>query len=311
MNRRELPFGPPLLIANPSAGDGREPVLARLITSLRARGVEPDVVATAAPGHAARLARQAALDGRRLIVAIGGDGTVHEVVNGVLEPASGEPVGAGTVVGVVGSGSGSDLMRTFGLDRPPELLADHLLTEHVQPIDVGRAQVRGPDGASRCELFVNVAEAGYGGTVTALANRMPRWVGRRRYEAAIVASVLGFRRVATSVTLDSGTQIGRVCNVLVANGQFFGGGLHVAPRALPSDGRLDVQMWGGRPVDVIRAQPQLRRGRHLERDDVQGWRSRSVTVESARPLVVEADGEVLGTTPATFEVLPRALELKV
>ena len=311
MDVSDLPFGVPLLIANPSAGDGREPVLARLISALRERGVEPDLVATAAPGHAARLAYQAAVEGRRLIVAIGGDGTVHEVVNGVLDPATGAPVGGQTVVGVVGAGSGSDLMRTFGLDRSPELLADHLLTDHVQSIDVGRAQVRGADGTMRTWLFVNVAEAGYGGSVTALANRMPRALGRRRYEAAIVASVLGFRRVATTVTLDGGTQTGQVCNVLVANGQFFGGGLHVAPRALPSDGRFDVQMWGGRPIDVIRAQPQLRRGRHLDRDDVRAWRSRSISIASERPLTVEADGEVLGTTPATFEVLPAALDLKV
>ncbi len=307
----DLPFGVPLLIANPSAGDGREPVLARLISALRERGVDPDVVATTAPGHAARLAHEAATQGRRLIVAIGGDGTVHEVVNGVLDPATGDRVGGQTVVGVVGAGSGSDLMRTFGLDRPPELLADHLLTDHVQPIDVGRAQVRGPDGTMLTRLFVNVAEAGYGGSVTALANRMPRSFGRRRYEAAIVASVLGFRRVATTVTLDGGSHTGQVCNVLIANGQFFGGGLHVAPRALPGDGRFDVQMWGGRPIDVIRAQPQLRRGRHLDREDVRAWRSRSVTVDTARPFTVEADGEVLGTTPATFEVLPSALELKV
>lgn len=311
MDVSDLPFGVPLLIANPSAGDGREPVLARLISALRERGVEPDLVATAAPGHAVRLAYQAAVEGRRLIVAIGGDGTVHEVVNGVLDPATGAPVGGQTVVGVVGAGSGSDLMRTFGLDRSPELLADHLLTDHVQSIDVGRAQVRGADGTMRTWLFVNVAEAGYGGSVTALANRMPRALGRRRYEAAIVASVLGFRRVATTVTLDGGTQTGQVCNVLVANGQFFGGGLHVAPRALPSDGRFDVQMWGGRPIDVIRAQPQLRRGRHLDRDDVRAWRSRSISIASERPLTVEADGEVLGTTPATFEVLPAALDLKV
>ncbi|MFW5933506.1 MAG: diacylglycerol/lipid kinase family protein [Actinomycetota bacterium] len=311
MDARDLPFGTPLVIANPTAGDGRVPVVTRLLVALRERGVEPDLVVTAAAGHAGRLAQEAALDGRGLVVAVGGDGTVNEVVNGLFDPDTGSAVGAGPVLGVVGAGSGSDLMRTFGLDRSPEVLADHLITANLERIDLGRAEVVGPDGATRRRLFVNVAEAGYGGTVTALANRMPRFVGRRRYEAAIVASVLGFRRVEATITVDGGTEQASICNALIANGQFFGSGLHVAPRALPADGRFDVQAWGGRPIDVIRAQPQLRRGRHLERDDVQQWRSRAVTLEARRPLVVEADGEVLGTTPARFEVLPGALTLKV
>lgn len=306
----QLPLGIPLLIANPSAGDGRDQVLGRLIRALRERGVEPDVVVTAAAGHAGWLASQAATEGRRLIVAVGGDGTVHEVVNGVIDPATGQAVGGRPVIGVVGAGSGSDLLRTFGLDRRPELLADHLLTANIRPIDLGRVQVQGPRGP-RQHLFVNLAEAGYGGRVTQLANRMPRRLGRRRYEAAIVASALRFRRVETTVTVDGGTVVEPLCNVVVANGQFFGGGLQVAPKALPDDGRFDVQSWGGRPFDVVRAQPQLRRGHHLRREDVREWRSTSVRVTAARPLVVEADGEVLGTTPASFEVLPGALDLKV
>ncbi len=306
----QLPLGVPLLIANPSAGDGREQVLGRLIRALRELDVEPDVVVTAAAGHAGRLASEAAAEGRRLIVAVGGDGTVHEVVNGIIDPATGRPVAGDPVIGVVSAGSGSDLLRTFGLDRRPELLADHLVTANVQPIDLGRVQVEGPAGP-RQRVFVNLAEAGYGGRVTQLANRMPRRLGRRRYEAAIVAAVLSFRRVETTVTVDGGTVVEPLCNVIVANGQFFGGGLHVAPKALPDDGRFDVQSWGGTPIDVIRAQPQLRRGHHLRREDVRQWRSTKVSVSAVRPLVVEADGEVLGTTPASFEVLAGALRLKV
>ena len=102
-----------------------------------------------------------------------------------------------------------------------------------------------------------------------------------------------------------------LCNVVVANGQFFGGGLHVAPRSLPDDGRLDLQAWGGSPTDVVRAARLLRDGSHLSRPDVRAWSTASVTVETDRPVRVEADGEPLGRSPVTCTVLPAAVRLKV
>jgi diacylglycerol kinase (ATP) len=309
-----LPFGPPLLIVNPHAGRAAVPLLDRLVTALRALGVDPDVATTRGPGHATAIAREATRAGRQLLVAVGGDGTIHEIVNGAFDAGTGQGIGAATqgpVVGIVGAGSGSDLSRTFGLDRRPELLADHLLGDTVTAIDLMRLTARDADGQPVVRLGVNVAEAGYGGSVVALANRLPRRLGAARYGAGIVGSVASFRRVSTTVTHDGGTTDEPMCNVVIANGQFFGGGLRVAPRALPTDGQLDLQTWGGRPVDVLRAQPQLRRGRHLTRDDVRSWRSTRVAVDASRALTVEADGEVIGTTPLLVEVLPGALRLKV
>jgi diacylglycerol kinase (ATP) len=304
-------FGTPLLIANPGAGRAHSPILDRLVAALRARDVDPDVAVTAGAGDAGRLARDAVESGRRLVVAVGGDGTVHEIVNGIVDAATGTVRGDDPVLGVVGAGSGSDLVRTFGLDRSPETLAGHLVTDAVLPLDLGRVRLRGPDGAPRVRVFANIAEAGYGATVTHLANHLPRRLGRARYAAAIAASAPRFRRVLTRVTVDGGTTEEPLCNVVVANGQFFGGGLMVAPRALPSNGRLNVQSWGGRPIDVVLAQRELRRGRHLARDDVREWQSSTVEVVAAKRLRIEADGEVLGTTPATFDVLPRALRFKL
>jgi len=114
-----------------------------------------------------------------------------------------------------------------------------------------------------------------------------------------------------TVEVDGGTVTEPVCNVLVANGQFFGGGLKVAPRAQPADGRLNVQSWGGSPIDVIRAQPQLRTGAHLARADVREWNSTKVRVEAASSVLVEADGEAIGRAPATFDVLGQILRFKL
>jgi diacylglycerol kinase (ATP) len=306
------PFGPPLLVGNPLAGIGRTPVLARLSAALRARGVEHDQAETEGPGHATALAREAVeRDGRRFVVAVGGDGTVHEVVNGLVDAATGTLRGDDPVLGIVAGGTGCDLTRTFGLDRPPEVVADHLTGDHTVRMDLGRAHLTGPDGQPRTVLFANIAEAGYGGLVTQLANRLPRRLGTARYALAIVGAVARFRLVEARVTTAQGTTAEPLSNVVVANGQFFGGGLHVAPRALPYDGRFNVQVWRGRPLDVLKAGPELRRGTHLARPDVREWQSPTAEVDADRPLLIEADGEVLGTTPARFDLLPGVLRLKI
>jgi diacylglycerol kinase (ATP) len=306
-----LPFGTPLLIANPAAGGGRNPALPRLRAALQAQGVGHDVVMTARAGHATTLAREAVDAGRRYLVAVGGDGTVHEVVNGMVDAAAGTARRDDLVLGVVGAGSGCDLVRTFGLDRSPEVLAAHLASEHALPMDLGRLRLTGPDGRERVVVFANVAEAGFGGAVVQVSARLPHRLGPARYAAGIVAAWGRFRRRPTTITVAGGTTTAPVCNVVIANGQFFGGGLHVAPRALPTDGRFNVQSWGGTVTDVVRATRLLRTGSHLQRDDVREWQSATVTVDAAEPLVVEADGEVLGVTPLTADVLHQVIALKI
>ena len=304
-------LGRTLVIVNPRAGAGSAATVTRLVGALAERDIRPDVVETAAARDATRIAREAAESGIRLIVAVGGDGTVHEVVNGLIDAESGTVRGDDPVLGVVSAGSGCDLVRTFGLDRAPETIARHLAGPGVTRIDVGRIRLTGQDGHPTVRVFANVAEVGFGGAVAASARRLPARLGPRRYTLGIVAAWGRFRRVAMTVRHDGGIHEGALCNVVVANGQFFGGGLKVAPRSLPDDGRFDVQAWGGSPTDVVRAARQLRDGSHLQRADVRAWPSATVSVEAGRRVAVEADGELIGWAPAHFDVLPRALALKV
>jgi diacylglycerol kinase (ATP) len=304
------PFGAPLLITNPLAGSGRSDVLRTASATLRDHGFAHDVVETSGAGDATRLAREAVAAGRRFVVAVGGDGTVHEVVNGLVDAETGVPHADGLVLGILSGGSGCDLARTFGFDRRPEIGVRHLMGDTVNQFDVGRVRLTGPDGQPRTVLFANIAEAGYGGLVTDLANRLPRRIGAARYGFATLAAVARFRLVETTVRLDNHELTEPLSNVVVANGQFFGGGMNVAPRALPWDGRFNVQAWTGRPIDVVRAAPALRKGTHTSRADVREWNSSTVSVDGP-PLVVEADGEVLGTTPATFDLLPGVLRIKL
>lgn len=304
-------LGRMLVIVNPRAGNGPEDVLARLVAALEPLGIRPDVEWTGRSGDATRIAREAVESGRRYLVAVGGDGTVHEVVNGMVDAERGTVRGDDPVLGVVSAGSGCDLVRTFGLDRSPEVLAQHLASPATTRIDLGRVRLTGRDGRPETRIFANIAEVGFGGAVASTARRLPARLGERRYRLGIVAAWGGFRRVGMTVTHDGGTYRGDLCNVVVANGQFFGGGLKVAPRSLPDDGRLDVQAWGGTVTDVLRAARQLRDGSHLQRDDVRAWPSAAVTVDADREVAVEADGELIGTTPAHFDTLPRALAFKL
>lgn len=303
-------LGRMLVIVNPRAGNGPEAVLTRLVTALASRGIVPDVVLTAAAGDATRIAREAVEDGRRYLVAVGGDGTVHEVVNGMIDVDRGVARGDDPVLGVVSAGSGCDLVRTFGLDRPPEVMAQHLAGPATTRIDLGRVRLTGLDGQETTRVFANIAEVGFGGAVATAAKRLPARLGERRYRFGIVAAWGSFRRVPMTVTHDGGTFRGDLCNVVIANGQFFGGGLKVAPRSLPDDGRLDVQAWGGSVTDVVRAGRQLRDGSHLQRSDVRAWPSASVSIEADGRVAVEADGEPIGTAPAHFDTLPRVLTFK-
>ena len=306
------PFGPMLVIANPAAGRGRHAVLPRLVRALQAAGLAHQVEPTRGPGHATELARAAVTQrDLRYVVAVGGDGTVHEVVNGLVDPESGLAHREDTVLGVVAGGSGCDFIRTFGLDRSPEFVATHLTGDATMRIDLGRVRLTGPDGQARTRVFANIAEAGWGAEVTQLANRLPRLFGPARYVTAILVATGRMRQVGATVAVDHTSTTEPVSEVVIANGQFFGGGLKVAPRALPDDGRFNVQTWRTRPSDVLRELPKVRVGEHLERPDIREWQSAGVEVTADEPLLVEADGEVLGHTPATFDVLPDVLSVKI
>lgn len=304
------PFGRLRLIVNPRAGRRADAArVDELVTALHARDLEHDVHTTRGPGDATEAARQALADGCRYLVAVGGDGTVHEVVNGMF--ADSEPIAPDAVLGVVPAGSGSDFARTFGLHIPPSRLVRHLATDAVQPIDVGRVRYTGSDGAAAERLFVNIGEVGYGAEAVRKADHYPRWLGRVRYLLAAYGAIRAVRRPQTTVRLATNERTLPLVNLVVANAQFFGGGMKVAPRALPDDGRLNVLAFFGERSQVFTLTQRLYRGEHLPNPHIAEWQSPVVAVDPPVPLGVEADGQYLGATPAEFSLLPQALRLKI
>ncbi|HLK01249.1 MAG TPA: diacylglycerol kinase family protein [Streptosporangiaceae bacterium] len=288
-----------LVIAN---GRGPARALDRAVRELRRLGFEPDVVRTTGPGHATSAARDAVRAGGRLVVAAGGDGTVHEVANGLL--ADGH--GADTVLGVLPMGSGSDFVRSFGIPRTPVRAARRLADGEVRRIDVGL--IRFDSGESR--YFVNIAEAGLGGAVVARAARLPRFLGPGRYLAAFCLVLPRFETGRTRVAAGDDRTDRRTLNVVIANCRYYGGGMRISPKSAPDDGMLDILVMTGPKRSACATMPRVFLGRYLPHPHVTEMRGNTIRIDGDAPYLVEADGELLGPIPATFEVLPGALRLR-
>ena len=303
------PFGRLAIIANPASGRGRSEAKLRTIeTALADWGLDYRILPTAGPGHAAEAAAAALRDGDRFLVAAGGDGTVHEVVNGMF--AGDQPIAPDAVLGVLATGSGSDFVKSFGNPGDAVKAARHLTGDAVRTIDVGKVTVA--DGAATTvKYFVNIAEAGLGGAVVARASRLPAALARAQYFFGFWLTLPSFRPVAVRLDADGQSFEWLALNVVVANCRFYGGGMQVSPKSEPDDGKLDVLVMTGPKSDAYTTLPRLYRGTHLPHRNIAELRASRVTVETDVPYLIEADGEVLGTTPATFEVIPGALRLKV
>ena len=300
------PFGPLVLIANPNAGRGAvSKALPRVESVLRNKNLAYRIVRTTHPGHATEAARQALSGGERYLVAVGGDGTVHEVVNGMV--GDGGPVAADAVLGVVAAGSGCDFVRSFGLPGDAAQAAERLTGDRVRTIDVGT--VTCADGTTRC--FVNIAEAGLGGTVVARAANLGKLLGGARYAAGFWLTLPRFRPAAVRLDADGQYHAWRAFNVVVANCRFYGGGMQISPNSDPGDCLLDILVMTGPKSDSFTTLPKVYKGAHLPHRNIAELRAARLTIEAEPGFQVEADGELLGMTPASFGIIPGAIRLKV
>ncbi len=261
-------------------------------------------VRTAGPGDAARLAARAA--GRyEVVVAVGGDGTIGEVANGLLANGVG-----GTALGVLPRGTGSDLVRTLGIPRDIDKAAEMLARGDRRKIDVGRATFTDFGGERSSRWFVNAAEVGMGAMVCREVNRGQRRLsGQPAYWWAILTTMRHYEpAVATVVTDGSPARELLLNNAWIANGCDAGGGMRTAPRARLDDGLLDVvvieQASGWRRIAQL---PKLRNGTFVDMPGVEYRQVTRAEFTAEAPILVETDGDAVGTTPATFESVPDRL----
>jgi diacylglycerol kinase (ATP) len=294
-------------LVNPASDSGatgkRWPEIARIAAE---RGLTGDSYLSERPEHLAELAREAAAGGARLLIAVGGDGTVNEVVNGIAGLD-------GVELAVVHRGTGGDFVRTFGIPHKLEAALDVARRARTREVDLGRAAYRTWDGSEETKWFANAASAGLSGAVAKRVNETGKALGGKvSYAWSTLAVFTRWRNAELTVTVGDEEREGPMYDVIVANGRYLGGGMKITPDAEPDDGLFDVLLIGDiSKGDLVRNLPKLYRGTHLPHPKAEVLRGAKATIEARIPLPVQLDGEQPGTTPATFEVVPRALRLRV
>ena len=243
--------------------------------------------------------------GAERVVAVGGDGTLNEVVNGVA--------GSGVELATIPIGTGMDFVRTYGIPTRFDEAVRVALHGDVRTIDAGRVSYRTWDGADAERWFANVGSVGMSGAVAQRANGMSKALGgRATFFYALTRVFLEWQNGDTVVTLDDGERRGRMHDVIVANGVWHGGGMMLAPEARPDDGLFDVVLIGDvSKLDFLTTAPKIYKGRHVGHPKVEVLRSATVRVDADERLPIEVEGEQVGTTPATFRIAPDAIRLRV
>ena len=263
-------------------------------------GLEYELHRTPGESHVQTVVNNARQAGHRHFVAMGGDGAMNIVLNALLA----EPWESPPVLGVLPAGTGSDFIRMFAIPQDTVKAVTHLVGDRVYRSDVGSIV-----GDSGQRYFLNVAQAGIGGQSVIRAEKL-RFLGGLRYQVAFWTSLPRFKMPSVTVTAGEKVVEADALMVVVANGQFFGRGYNIAPKATVVDGLADVQIFSVRRRDVPTVFLQVRSGNHLKRPDVRRLRTKSVEIATKSPTPVEADGEYLGSTPITVSILPEMIDFK-
>jgi diacylglycerol kinase (ATP) len=289
-----------IFLVNPASANG---ATAKRWPKLRERarelGLSGEERLSERPGHLIELARDAATEGR-LIVVVGGDGTLNEIANGLA--------GTDAEIAILPNGTGQDFGRTHGIPAKVDEAIEVALTGTARAVDVGRATFA--DGSTR--IFANVGSVGMSGAVARRANSMSKALGgRTTFYYALTREFIAWTNTEVTVISDAGERRGRMHDVIVANGRWHGGGMKLAPDAEPDDGMFDVVLIGDvTKLDFITTSPKLYSGGHVKHPRVDVMRAASLEISAAEPLPVELDGEVSGETPVRFEVVPAALRVR-
>lgn len=309
----------PLLVVNPRSSGGATGRTFSAVrgTIERALG-EVDVAMTERAGHGIELARRGALAGHPLVIAVGGDGTIHEVVNGLMQARAGDGAASkGVELGIIGQGTGGDLCKTLGVEHRLDRYVEAIASGRQRPIDVGRFTCG--DGPER--YFVNILSAGMGGLVDRYIADAPRlFGGKAAYFGASLKALWSARlgSVRCVVTKDGETNehVLRSFMIAVCNGRYFGGGMKVAPMAELDDGVLEIVALGATSkVGVALTSGSIYAGKHIGRAGTVHLRGQKVTFDllnqDARgAFLLDVDGEPMGELPVAIEVVPRSLTLR-
>jgi len=265
---------------------------------------------TTGPGDATRLTRRALLEGAELVVCVGGDGTLNEVVNGFMGEDG--PLRPEAMLGFIPRGTGCDFIKTVPIPRELSRALDVIISSHARPIDLGRLMYRDHHGRPCLRYFHNITSFGLGGEVDERVNRTTKvFGGFISFIWATLISILIYDRKRVHLKVDNGfDQTVMSWNVVVANGQYHGGGMWVAPEAAVDDGLFHVTVIGDLTLaEVFWNLPNLYNGKLLQLEKVSTVVGKRVQASSDQRVLLDVDGEQPGQLPVTIDIVPGALPL--
>lgn len=304
-----------VVVVNPRSQGGKLGKRWKDLADTIGRAFPFDEAITEAPGDATRLTREALRGGAERVVAIGGDGTINEVVNGFFDDA-GKPIAPEASLAVIPFGTGGDFRRTVQLPIELADAAAVIAANHRRKIDVGRLEFTATGGGRAARMFANIASFGVSGVVDRLVNESEKKLGRLTFAIATARATWSYKNQRVQLVFDGTDRVEATINtVAIANGRYFGGAMMVAPDAELDDGQFDVVAMGDFGFgDLLKSGRRLYKGTHLTMDKVTARRARVVEAEPIDPASVielDVDGENPGRLPARFELVPSALWLVV
>lgn len=281
-------------IVNLLAGRGRAAKMWPKIEPILKQRHVFQVYFTGSPGDAVNLAAKAQAQGAEILVAVGGDGTINEVVNG-MDLQRG-------ILGILPVGTGNDLCKSLEYPNDPLEVAEHLLSWHPRQIDLGISD-RG--------YFTNVIGAGFDGQVAHDINFKIKYLhGKAAYLAGILKNLITYRNTPLELEYDGLRWEGKALLIAVGNGGYYGGGFQIVPPAVVDDGYFHICLAKDvGKLETLRILPKVYRGGHIGHRDIEIFKARRVKIKSTVPLTVQADGEIIGILPLTLELIPRALNI--
>jgi diacylglycerol kinase (ATP) len=302
---------PILFVVNPASAGGRTGRdWAATEQRLKAEGLDLDAEMTTGPQQATEIARRAVQESRPVVVAVGGDGTLNEVVNGFFE--NGEPIPTKSRLAMLPTGTGGDFRRTLKIPLDLAAAAKVIASGVPRRLDTGRVTFKTDGGGSDVRHFINIADAGLGGEVVHRVNSGSKRLGAATFTLTSLVTLFGWKNKPMKVIVDGAPHdMIAAQQVVVANCQFFGGGMRMAPTASPTDGWFDIILIGDvGAVENLRGLGRIRSGTHLEQGNPKFEELNGKRVEVSSPEVVriDVDGEQPGVLPAVFEMQQSAIE---
>jgi YegS/Rv2252/BmrU family lipid kinase len=290
-------------VVNPGAGRSGSPY-AQVVAEAERVGLDGAFEESGSSEDVASLVSRAIATGFTRFISVGGDGTANLMLNAIMAAPSGNRF----TLGIVSSGSGSDFVRTFGHKGGIAGGLERIVRDDVDryPIDVGLAT-----GSFGDRYFLNALTVGVTAASVAKADTFPRWVGSSRYTAAFWVALWGFANGPISVRVDGNSFDDDAIAVVVANGQFFGGGLNIAPRSVLNDGKMDVQIFRGPRRQAFSVMPRVKMGSHLTHKGVQRFTGSEIVIDVPQSWPIEADGEMLGSGRIDVQVIPNAIDFVI